>query len=186
MNLEVLQYPDPRLKRKSEPVAAITDEILALAAQLAETMYEHEGIGLAAPQVGRFVRMITIDLSGPDKREALQVYVNPVLEPLPPLEGDDDYLETEEGCLSVPDYRSSVKRHTRVRLKALGLDGQPLERDVTDLESICLQHECDHLDGKLFIDRISRLKRGLYDGKIKKKLKAEQADQGLLPEQQAE
>lgn len=173
MALEVLQYPDPRLKQKSEPIAEITDEIRDLAAQMAEAMYEHEGIGLAAPQVGRLVRMITVDLSGPDKREALRVYINPVLEPLPPLEGDDDCIETEEGCLSVPDYRSNVKRHTRVRLRATDLEGKPVERDTTDLEAVCLQHECDHLDGKLFIDRISRLKRSLYDGKIKKRLKAE-------------
>jgi peptide deformylase len=170
MSLKILQYPDPLLKRPSAPIEEINDEIRNLAAQLAETMYENEGIGLAAPQVGRLARMIVVDLSGPDQREALQVYINPTLEPLPLLAGDEAYLESEEGCLSVPDYRSQVQRHTRVRLKAVGLDGQPVEREATDLEAVCLQHECDHLDGKLFIDRISRLKRNLYNEKIKKRL----------------
>ncbi|MDR2892841.1 MAG: peptide deformylase [Deltaproteobacteria bacterium] len=173
MELEILQYPDARLKQKSAPVTEITPEIRALAENMAKAMYESDGIGLAAPQVGRFVRLITVDLSGPSQREALKVYLNPVLEALPdPESGKPEGVESEEGCLSVPDYRSNVKRHSRVLLKALDLDGNPVEREAADLEAICLQHECDHLDGKLFIDRISRLKRGLYDGKVKKRLKA--------------
>jgi peptide deformylase len=108
-----------------------------------------------------------MDTSGPDKRERPLVLVNPVLE----LSGEE--VESEEGCLSVCDYRSVVRRASHVQVKALDLDGRPveLEADVDDPDSvlaICLQHECDHLEGTLFIDRISRLKRGLYDAKVKK------------------
>ena len=169
MKLEILQYPDARLKQKATPVMDVTPEIRQLAADMAETMYEHGGVGLAASQVGRPVRLVVMDLSGPSERSALRVLVNPALEPLPARpEDEDEVVETEEGCLSVPEYRSNVKRYARVRLKTLDLDGNLVEREASDLEAICLQHECDHLDGRLFIDHISRLKRGLYDRKRKK------------------
>lgn len=168
MALEVLQYPDPRLKNKSEPITEITPEIKALAKEMAEAMYENDGIGLAAPQVGHFVRMVVIDLSGPSERSALKVYINPEIEVL-----DDEELESEEGCLSVPDLRSTVTRAAKVRVKALDLDGNPFEEEGEELQAICFQHEFDHLDGVLFIDRISRLKRRLYDDKLKKKLRRE-------------
>jgi peptide deformylase len=171
MLLEVLQYPDPRLKLRSEPIAEITPDIKKLAADMAETMYKEEGIGLAAPQVGRLLRMIVVDISGPSKKEALRVYVNPTLTPLPALPGEDEYQTSEEGCLSVPDYRSNVKRHGRVLLKALDLDGKSVELEASDLEAVCLQHECDHLDGTLFLARLSPLKRHLYEDKVKKRLK---------------
>ncbi|MDL2314024.1 peptide deformylase [Desulfovibrio sp. OttesenSCG-928-C14] len=170
MKLEVLQYPDPRLKLKSEEIAEVTPEIRELAERMAEAMYEHDGIGLAAPQVGRQIRMIVVDLSGPDERSALNVYINPKVEPL-----EGELVESEEGCLSVADYRSQVKRPGRVRFTATDLDGNRIEKEAHELEAICLQHECDHLDGKLFIDHISRLKRGLYDSKVKKALKAKAA-----------
>ncbi len=169
MKLEVLQYPDPFLKRKAEPVAEITDDIRRLAADMVETMYAEDGIGLAAPQVGQGIRMVVIDLSGPSKREAAKVYINPVLEVL-----DAEPMESEEGCLSVPDLRANVKRNAKVRVKALDLDGKEFSEDAEEIASVCLQHECDHLDGKLFVDRISRLKRTMYDTKVKKRLKAEQ------------
>lgn len=160
---EVITYPNPVLKQKAEPVAEITPEIRALAKDMAETMYEYDGIGLAAPQVGELIRMITIDLSGPELREELMTLVNPELE----LLGDEE-VESEEGCLSVEDYRSTVARAERVKVKALDLDGKPMEFEADGLLAVCLQHECDHLDGKLFIDRISRLKRNMYDSKVKK------------------
>ena len=163
---EVLTYPNPLLKKTAEPVAAITPEIRELAKDMAETMYECEGIGLAAPQIGELIRLITIDLSGPTERNGLMTLVNPVLERL----GDEE-VESEEGCLSVEDYRSTVVRSERVKVSALDLDGNPLEFEADDLLAICLQHECDHLEGKLFIDRISRLKRNLYDAKVKKWLR---------------
>ncbi|MDR1243371.1 MAG: peptide deformylase [Deltaproteobacteria bacterium] len=170
MGLEVLQYPDPRLKLKSAPVAEITPEIKKLAEDMAATMYEADGIGLAAPQVGRLLRMIVTDISGPAQQEALRVYINPELTPLPPLPGEEETQVSEEGCLSVPDYRSMVRRCSRVRLQALDLEGNPVLLEAAGLEAICLQHECDHLEGRLFLDHVSRLKRYLYDDKIKKGL----------------
>ncbi len=160
---EILTYPNPVLKRKAEPITEITPEIRELAKDMAATMYEFDGIGLAAPQIGELIRMITVDVSGPDAREDLRVLVNPEWEPI----GDEE-VESEEGCLSVEDYRSTVARAGRIRLKALDLEGNPVAFEADGLLAICLQHECDHLDGKLFIDRISRLKRNLYDAKVRK------------------
>ena len=163
MILEVLTYPNPLLKQKSEPIAEITPEIRELAKNMVETMYEYDGIGLAAPQVGRLIRLITVDVSGPEAREDLMILVNPVLEPV----GDEE-VESEEGCLSVEDYRSTVARAEKVKVTARDLDGNPVEFEAEGILAVCLQHECDHLDGKLFIDRISRLKRNMYDAKVKK------------------
>lgn len=160
---EVFTYPSPVLKQKAKSVAGITPEIRALAKDMAETMYEYDGIGLAAPQVGELIRMVTVDISGPEVREELMTLVNPELE----LLGEEE-IESEEGCLSVEDYRATVARAGRVKVKALDLDGKPVEFEADGLLAVCLQHECDHLDGKLFIDRISRLKRNMYDAKVKK------------------
>jgi len=160
---EVITYPNPVLKQNAEPVAEITPELRELAKDMVETMYEYDGIGLAAPQVGELVRLITVDISGPESREELMTLINPELEPI----GDEE-VESEEGCLSVEDYRSTVARAERVKVKALDLDGKPVEFEAEGLLAVCLQHECDHLDGKLFIDRISRLKRNMYDAKVKK------------------
>ncbi len=159
---EVLTYPHPLLKERAKEITEITPELRALAADMVETMYDYDGIGLAAPQIGELLRMIVIDISGPEKREDPRVLINPKLE----LVGEE--VESEEGCLSVEEYRSTVIRSSKVRLTALDLDGKPLDYEAEGLLAICLQHECDHLDGTLFIDRISRLKRGLYDAKIKK------------------
>ena len=167
MPLTILKYPDPRLAGQAAEITEITPEHRALAAEMAKLMYEAEGIGLAAPQVGELLRLITVDVSGPEKREDLMCLVNPRLTPDP--EGGS--IETEEGCLSVQDFRSKVKRHARVKLEALDLDGNPVELVAEDILAVCLQHEVDHLDGKLFLDRISRLKRTLYDGKVRKWLR---------------
>lgn len=159
---KVLTYPHPLLKKKAELVTEITPELRGLAKDMAETMYEYEGIGLAAPQVGKLLRMITVDITGPEERGGLRVLVNPELE----LMGEE--VESEEGCLSVEDYRAPVARAERVRVRALDLDGGLVEFEADGILAVCLQHECDHLDGKLFIDRISRLKRTMYDAKVKK------------------
>lgn len=159
---EVLTYPNPLLKKKAEPITEITPEIRSLAADMAETMYENDGIGLAAPQVGELIRLVTIDIGGPEDRGEVMVLVNPELE----LVGEE--IESEEGCLSVEDYRAPVTRSSKVLVKATDLDGKPLEFEAEDLLAVCLQHECDHLEGRLFIDRISRLKRSLYDAKVRK------------------
>ena len=167
---EVLTYPDPLLKEKAEPVAEITPEIRALAEDMIDTMYENDGIGLAAPQVGELVRLITVDVSGPDSREGLRVLVNPELE----LIGEQ--IESEEGCLSVEDYRAPVTRSDKVRVKALDINGNPVAFEAEDLLAVCLQHECDHLAGRLFIDRISPLKRDIYKRRLKKMLKEDAND----------
>ena len=169
MILPVLQYPDPRLTHICSRVEEVTPELRTLVDDMIETMYERDGVGLAAPQIGKNIRLVVIDTSGPDSRTNLMVLINPELT----LSGPE--VESEEGCLSVFDLRSCVYRSALVRLKATDLDGTPieLEADARDEENgllaICLQHECDHLDGKLFVDRIGRLKRMIYDKKIAKK-----------------
>jgi peptide deformylase len=165
MPRKVITYPNPVLAQKSEPVAEITDEIRDLASEMLEIMYANNGIGLAAPQVAESIRLVTMDLSGPELREDPRIFVNPVLSD---LQGE---VESEEGCLSVVGYRSNVQRAERLHLSALDLDGNPVEMDADGLMAICLQHEVDHLDGVLFIDKISKLKRTLYERKLKKWLK---------------
>ena len=163
MKLDIRFYPDPVLAEKARPIEAITPELKQLAKDMAETMYANEGIGLAAPQVGESVRLVVIDLTGPEVREGLRVLVNPEI-----VARSEEVVETEEGCLSVAALRSKVRRSARVTVKAQDLDGNPLTIEADELLAVCLQHEIDHLDGVLFIDHISRLKRSLYDKKVKK------------------
>jgi peptide deformylase len=163
----VLQFPDPRLRRVSKPVERVTDAIRTLAADMLEVMYDEPGIGLAAPQVGEAVRLVVMDTDWTEEgaeRDPL-VLVNPeILE----REGALTWLE---GCLSVPDFQAEVERAARVRVRALDLDGREGLHDAEGLRAVCFQHEIDHLDGKLFIDRISRLKRELYVQKRKRALR---------------
>ena len=163
MILPVLQYPDPRLARVSEKVKDITPELRELVDNMVETMYARDGIGLAAPQVGEALRLVVMDVSGPEKREDLRVLINPVLT----LSGED--VDSEEGCLSVAGFRSCVRRKELARVRAMNLEGEISEFDADGMLAICAQHECDHLNGVLFIDHISRLKRGMFDRKILKK-----------------
>ncbi len=171
MILPVLQFPDPLLHQKAEPVREITPEIVKLAKDMAETMYAEKGIGLAAPQVGQLLRMIVVDVMHPDGEAELYTFINPELT----LMGER--MICEEGCLSVPEFRADVERAEKVLLRAQDLGGMPVEMEVDDLMAICLQHEVDHLDGKLFIDRISRLKRSLFVSSLKKRLKREAREQ---------
>ncbi|MDL2279532.1 peptide deformylase [Desulfovibrio sp. OttesenSCG-928-G11] len=163
MILPVLQYPDPRLSLVAEAVGDITPELRELAANMVETMYARDGIGLAAPQVGAALRLVVIDVSGPEKREDLRILVNPRIT----LLGGE--LDSEEGCLSVLDYSACVTRRERALVEATDLEGRPLSFEADGRLAICVQHECDHLEGLLFIDRISRLKRGMLDRKLLKK-----------------
>ena len=148
-------------------VSELTDEIRTLADNMAETMYAARGIGLAAPQVGQGIRLVLVDASGPDERQDLRVFINPrltVLDPTP--------VEDEEGCLSVPfNYRAPVCRAARVALDALDMDWRPVYVEAEGLLAVCLQHELDHLDGRVFLDHISRLKRTLFDTRVKKWLR---------------
>lgn len=173
--LPVLQFPDPRLKEKSAPVREITDEIRRLAADMLETMYDEPGIGLAAPQVGAPIRLVVVDTEWTEEGAEK----NPLVLVNPEIVERDGNITWNEGCLSVPDYQADVERAYRVKLRATDLDGNPVEIDAEELQAVCFQHELDHLDGILFIDRISRLKRSLYVQKRRKQLRreAEEADE---------
>ena len=161
MSLTILRHPDPVLRKIAAPIPEVTDEIRELAAAMAETMYRAEGIGLAAPQIGRSIRLITVDVTGPERREGLLTLINPELTPLP----EAGYVEGEEGCLSVEDYRAKVRR------SALDANGAPVRLEAEGLLAVCLQHEVDHLEGKLFIDHLSRLKRSMYEARLRKRLR---------------
>ncbi len=162
--LEVLKFPDPRLRRVSEPVAVVNDEIRRLAEDMLETMYDEPGIGLAAPQVGHAIRLVVVDTdwTEEDTDRKPTVLINPV------LRTSSGHLTWSEGCLSVPDFTCDVERAERVELYASGLGGEPIVEAVEGLRAVCFQHELDHLDGVLFIDRLSLLKRNLYLQKRKK------------------
>ena len=166
---EVLQFPDPRLKRVSEPIDEITDAIRDLARDMCDVMYDEPGIGLAAPQVGEALRLFVIDTEwSEDGGER-----NPKVLINPEFTRREGSITWEEGCLSVPDYTADVERAASVTIRALDLEGQEVIEDAEGLRAVCMQHEMDHLDGILFIDRISRLRRGLYVKKRKKQLAAE-------------
>ena len=149
--LDILVYPDPRLRRKALPVECVDDEIWQLIRDMAETMYQAPGIGLAATQVSVSKRVMVIDHS--DERNELQVFINPV------IRNRRGETETEEGCLSVPGIVAPVKRAEEVTVTALDSEGRINEYTASGILAVCLQHELDHLDGKVFVDYLSRLKR---------------------------
>jgi peptide deformylase len=165
----VLQFPDKRLREVSKPVEAVTDEIRELARDMLDVMYDEPGIGLAAPQLGVPVRLVVVDVAWTEEgaERDPRVLVNPE------IVHADGTITWTEGCLSVPDFQADVERAERVRLRATDLDGKPLEIEAEGLEAVCFQHELDHLDGVLFIDRISRLKRSMYVRKRTKQLRQE-------------
>lgn len=162
--LEILEFPDPRLRTVAKPISQVDDGIRKLADDMLETMYDAPGVGLAATQVNVHKRLIVIDVSE-DKSQPL-VLINPEYEV---LEGTQEY---DEGCLSVPGYYETVTRAERIRLKALDRNGEPYEMDCDGLLSVCVQHEIDHLDGKLFVDHISKLKRERIRSKLVRSQKA--------------
>lgn len=161
---KILSYPDPELKKRSLPVTVINDKIRELVNDMAETMYDAPGVGLAAPQIGVHQRVIVIDVAGKDEAPELIVAINPVI-----IHADGEVYE-EEGCLSVPKYAANVRRHARVIVKALNLDGEEVSWKAEGLLSIAFQHEIDHLDGILFIDHISPLKRDIFRRKYRRNL----------------
>jgi len=152
---DILLYPDPLLKQKAKPVVKIDATIRALVRDMAETMYAAEGVGLAAPQVGVLRRVLVVDTSAKQEGQKLVAFVNPELAT---AEGRTTY---NEGCLSIPGEAEDIERFAKVTVRALGLDGEPFELEADGLLAIALQHEMDHLDGVLFVDRLSSLKRGL-------------------------
>ena len=149
--LDILVYPDPRLRNKALPVEVFDATIGRLVEDMAQTMYAAPGIGLAATQVNVAKRIVVIDTS--EHQDQLQVFINPV------LTGMGELVETEEGCLSVPGVIVPVKRHSEVHISALDKNGESFELHASDLLAICIQHEVDHLDGKVFVDYLSQLKR---------------------------
>lgn len=161
--LEILHHPDPRLRNKAEPVEEVTDEIRTLVDDMFETMYEAPGIGLAATQVNVHKQIIVIDIS--EKKDQPLVLINPMILR---AEGDE---ESEEGCLSVPGYYDKVRRAETIEVRALDRDGKPFEMTVDGLLAVCIQHEMDHLDGKLFVDYLSRLKQNRVKKKLQKHAK---------------
>jgi peptide deformylase len=163
----ILTYPDPELKKKSAPVAIINDKVKELARDMAETMYDAPGVGLAAPQIGVHQRVIVIDIAGKDEKPELIVAINPVI-----IHAEGETFE-EEGCLSVPQYAANVRRHAKIVVKGLNLDGEEHTWRAEGLLAIAFQHEIDHLDGILFIDQISQLKRDIFRRKYRRSLEQE-------------
>jgi peptide deformylase len=173
----VLQFPDKRLRLKARPIETITDELRQLAQDMCEVMYDEPGVGLAATQVGEEVRLIVVDTEWKDE----QGVKNPLILVNPELSEHDGEVVWKEGCLSVPDFEAEVKRAERVLLRALDLDGKEVEIRAVGLQAVCFQHEVDHLNGVLFIDHISRLKRNRYVQKRKKQQKREAEEEGSPP-----
>lgn len=163
----ILTYPNPELKKKSAPVTIITDDIRELASDMAETMYDAPGVGLAAPQIGVHQRVIVIDVSGRDEPHDLIIAINPVI-----VHSAGESYE-EEGCLSVPRYAANVRRHASVTVKGLDLEGKEKSWHAEGLLAVAFQHEIDHLDGVLFVDHLSPLKRDLFQRKARKAAEAE-------------
>ncbi len=170
---DVLKFPDERLRRVSEPIDEITDEIRELARDMLEVMYDEPGIGLAAPQVDAPVRLVVVDTDWTEE----DAERNPLVLVNPEIVEASGKITWTEGCLSVPDFEAEVERAERVRLQAQDLDGKELEIEAEGLQAVCFQHEIDHLDGVLFIDRISRLKRNRYTERRKKQLRREREEE---------
>jgi len=170
--LEILEYPDPRLRTVAAPVAEVDDAIRTLADDMLETMYAAPGIGLAATQVDVHQRLLVIDISE-DRSEPL-VLINPE------IIAESGSVKGDEGCLSVPEIYEAVERAESIRVRAINRDGETFETEAEGLLAVCIQHEMDHLDGKLFVDYLSEMKRQ----RLKKKLaKARKRDLGVAPQQ---
>jgi peptide deformylase len=158
--LPILRYPDPRLHQVARPVERVDAEIRQLINDMAETMYAAPGIGLAATQLDRHVRVIVIDVS--ETRDQLKAFVNPELLA---SSGESD---REEGCLSVPGVYEKVRRAERITVRALDAEGRPFTLEADGLLSVCIQHEMDHLEGRVFVERLSRLKQNRIIARLKK------------------
>lgn len=169
--LEILVAPDPRLKTRARPVAVVDDRIRRLMDDMLETMYAAPGIGLAAPQVGEALRVIVVDVSQKDGDRAPLRMVNPEI-----IAASADRMPYEEGCLSLPEHYAEVTRPRQVRVRYLDETGAVRELDAEGLLAVCVQHEMDHLEGTLFVDHISALRRGMILRKLQKHKKAKAAE----------
>ncbi|MBA3979904.1 MAG: peptide deformylase [Alcanivorax sp.] len=159
--LDILEFPDPRLRTVAKPVEKVDDELRKLIDDMFETMYAAPGIGLAASQVNVHKRLLVLDVS--DEHNEPMVFINPEVTPL-----TGETKTYDEGCLSVPGFYETVERPDRIKVRALDRNGEPFEMECDGLLAVCLQHEIDHLDGKLFVDHISRLKRDRIRKKLEK------------------
>jgi len=166
--LKILEFPDPRLRTKATPVAAVNDELRTLIDDMFETMYDAPGIGLAATQVDVHKRLLVTDVSA--DKDAPYVLINPQILEM------DGVTTSDEGCLSVPGYYEEVQRAEHIKVRFLDRDGEQVEMEAEGLLAICIQHEMDHLDGKLFVDYLSEAKRG----RIRKKLEKERRQQAAV------
>jgi peptide deformylase len=158
--LPILHYPDPRLHKVARPVAAVDERIRKLITDMAETMYAAPGIGLAATQVDVHERVLIIDIS--EARNHLQAFINPEI-----IESSGE-AENEEGCLSVPGFFDTIRRAERIKVRALNSQGEPFIIETDGLLAVCIQHEIDHLEGKVFVEYLSRLKQQRIAAKLKK------------------
>lgn len=166
--MTILEFPDPRLRKKAEPVETVDDDLRTILDDMVETMYHAEGIGLAATQVNVHKRMLVIDIS--ENRDNPQVFINPEITVI-----DPEPLGHEEGCLSVPGYYELVNRPRKVRVNALNRDGDAFEIEAEGILAVCIQHEIDHLNGKLFVDYLSALKRQRIKSKLEKEHRQQKA-----------
>ena len=162
--LQILEFPDPNLRKTAEPVTVFDEKLEVLIEDMLETMYEAEGIGLAATQVDVHKRLLLIDVS--ENRDSPQVFINPEIEIL-----EDELSEYDEGCLSVPGFYESVSRPRMVKIMAQDSKGEKFEQVAENILATCIQHEIDHLDGKLFVDYLSILKRQRIRSKLEKEHK---------------
>ncbi len=163
---DILTYPNEFLKKKARQVQNVDGETQLIIDRMATTMYTAPGVGLAAIQVGIDLSIVIFDISPKDEGPDLQVLINPVI-----VETNGSTVSENEGCLSVPDYRANVKRPEFVCVDALDRNGKPVQLEASDLLAVVLQHEIDHLNGVLFIDRISSLKRNMYKKRVEKQIK---------------
>ncbi|MEC4718808.1 peptide deformylase [Noviherbaspirillum sp. CPCC 100848] len=159
--LNILRYPDPRLHKVAKPVTVFDERLKKLAADMAETMYDAPGVGLAATQIDVHEQLIVIDTS--DTHDALQVFINPEI-----VWASEERQVYDEGCLSVPGIYDGVERPSRVKVRALDLEGKPFEIEADGLLAVCIQHEMDHLKGKVFVEYLSPLKRNRIKTKLLK------------------
>ncbi len=166
--LEILKYPHPTLKKRSEPVSRINDEVQLLIRDMRETMYAAGGIGLAACQVGTSTRIIVLDVSPMDPEQSFFALINPE------IVSEEGEIDHEEGCLSLPEYQEKIKRKEKVRVKGLSPEGKEIEINGGGILAIALQHEIDHTNGILILDRVSRLKREIYRNRLKKEKRKEE------------
>jgi peptide deformylase len=166
---EIITYPSPILKEVCQPVINFDDSLKQLVHDMSETMYAAKGIGLAASQIGELTRIIVVDVSR--REDNLNIFVNPEI-----VDSNETLVDSEEGCLSIPGFRETLKRSNHVKIKAQTVDGEAFEVEAEDLLAICIQHEIDHLNGVLFIDHLSRLKKEIFQRWYKKHGLEKEAD----------